>query len=279
MQRLVGRLRKKVRDKVTEKVVHLNRYSHFTELMRDPAIEGELERFQSHLDGTLQTLLTLRPAGRPAEMLFFFFHGMDGDAGDGVVVREVVKDFRARVVCLGGRGPSWVSDAFLSDAEQMIRTVSGGESGYYLAGISMGATQAIALAALLPPELLGPLQGVLAVMPGADLPAIAQSSAHARVRETLKASVAGDPAKLLERSPHRLLDRYPKNVPFSIYYNAQDTLLLTSPLEAFLAGLRARGIRVASFRAPGGHTLTGRTFNYRKMILALETSGEKVGAL
>ena len=278
MQRLVGRLSKKVQAKVIEKVVHLNRYHHFTELMRDPAIEGELARFKSHADGSMQTLFTLRPAGRAAENLFFFFHGMDGDAGDGVVVRDVVKEFNARVVCLGGRGPSWVSDAFLADAEQMIRTVSAGAT-FHLLGISMGATQVLALAALLPQDLLRRLQGAVAVMPGAELGAIAKSSAHARVRETLKACVDGDMAKLLARSPHRLMDRYPQTVPFSIYYNEQDTLLLNDFLEDFIGKLRARGIRVHSFRAPGGHTLTGQTFEYCKMILALGSDGGEQGSL
>ncbi len=279
MQRLVSRLRKKVQAKVIEKVVHLNRYHHFTELMRDPAIEGELARFKSHADGTMQTLLTLRPAGRPEENLFFFFHGMDGDAGDGVVAREVVKDFNARLLCLGGRGPSWVSEAFISDAEQVIRTATSGHSAYYLFGISMGATQVLSLAGLLAPELLKGLQGVIAVMPGSDLKAVAQASAHERVRETLCASVGGDLSKLLARSPDRLADRYPKNVPFSIYYNEEDTLLLNEPLEAFIGALRARGLRVASFRAPGGHTLTGQNFDYRRMILALGSNEELSGAL
>src|SRR5437764_11333778 len=134
----------------TQNVIHLNRYYHFTELMRDPAIEGRLLRYQSDFDGTMQSLLILRPVAHESDKLFFFFHGMDGDSGDGVVVRDLVSRLNATVVAMGGRGPAWISTAFLLDAEQVIKSYARDFPDYYLIGVSMGGTQAIALAGLFP---------------------------------------------------------------------------------------------------------------------------------
>src|SRR5207248_545947 len=41
--------------------VHLNRYLHFTALMRDPRVEVALRRYTSRFDGSTQSILTLRP--------------------------------------------------------------------------------------------------------------------------------------------------------------------------------------------------------------------------
>ncbi len=153
--------------------IHLNRYYHFTELMRDPAIECELVRYKSGYDQSEQAMFIMRPVERKSERLFFFFHGMDGDCGDAVVVRELVKRLNATVISVGGRGPSWVSDAFIADAEQVIRSRQKDFAGYYLMGISMGGTQALTLAGVLPADLRASVLGVIALIPGANLPAIA----------------------------------------------------------------------------------------------------------
>src|SRR5947207_1536879 len=117
-------------------VVHLNRYYHFTELMRDHEIAGRLLRYQSQHDQLDQSLFILQPAQRTAEQLFFFFHGMDGDCGDVVVVRDLVKRMHATVIAPGGRGPAWLSTAFIADAAQVIREHAGAD--FYLIGVSMG---------------------------------------------------------------------------------------------------------------------------------------------
>src|SRR5262249_11115023 len=127
--------------------VHLNRYHHFAGVMRDPAVECVVCRYTSEFDQTRQSVLVLRPVDRLRGDLFIFFHGMDGDCGDGVVMRELVSSLGGTVVAPGGRGPAWVSDAFLADAAQLIREYACDSERFYFVGISMGGTQALALAA------------------------------------------------------------------------------------------------------------------------------------
>jgi pimeloyl-ACP methyl ester carboxylesterase len=258
-------------------VVHLNRYYHFTELMRDPTIEGQLLRYQSDYDGAAQTILILQPADSETHELFFFFHGMDGDRGDGVVLRELVKRLKAKVVCLGGRGPAWVSDAFLSDAEQVIRTYARDVKMFHLAGVSMGATQALALAGLLPNELRQMIAGVLALIPGVNLPAIVARSAHDRVKNTLHDSAKGNLDQLQQRSPVSVMAGYPEHLPFVIFHNRDDTLLLAGELRDFVEQLRRRGHKVASFSDGGDHNFTYSNFDFARAMQSLghnETENE-----
>ena len=249
--------------------VHLNRYFHFTRLMRDPAVEAELVRYESNYDHTEQTLLIMRPRAYPSEHLFFFLHGMDGDSGDGVVIRDLVASVHATVVSLGGRGPSWVSDAFLADSEQVITEYSKGGQGYYLIGISMGGTQALSLAGLLPDDLRHSLLGLIALIPGADLPAIAKRSTNDRVRDTLLASVSANLAQLRERSPHQLLDAYRPGLPLVILYNDADTLLLTDELMDFVASLHDNGHPVSTFVEPGEHAFLYSHLDYETVFETL----------
>jgi len=254
-------------------VIHLNRYYHFTELMRDPAIECLLSRYVSNYDQTLQSALILRTTGKEIERLFFFFHGMDGDCGDGVVVREIVKELNAMVVCMGGRGSSWGSDAFLADAEQIISKYSKGFQGYYMIGISMGGTQVLALAGLLPKELRQSILGVIALIPGSDLPSIALKSSNERVRQTIIASVNGNMSELKQRSPSQLISHYKKNLPFVIFYNENDTLLLSERLEEFIVALHKKH-PVSIFTTQGEHNFTYKYFDYGKLFKQL---GKTIG--
>src|SRR5688572_11748822 len=208
-------------------VVHLNRYYHFTELMRDPNVEGRLVRYRSDYDRSIQSVLVLQPTASKPEQLFFFFHGMDGDCGDGVVVRDIVKRLNAKVIAMGGRGPAWVSNAFLADAEQVIRDYTIDFPDYYLIGVSMGGTQVLALAGLLPQDLRKSVLGVIALIPGANLEAMATRSSNARVRNTVLASVGGDLSVLKQRSPMKVLKQYRPELPLVIFHNLADTLLLT----------------------------------------------------
>lgn len=254
-----------------EKVVHLNRYYHLTELMRDPAIEGQLRRYQSAHDETVQTVLILQPAGQKSDKLFFFFHGMDGDCGDGVVVRDIVTRLKATVVTMGGRGPAWISTPFLADATQVIRKHAGGFQNYYLIGVSMGGTQALALAGLLPNELRQSVAGVIALIPGVNLPALLNGSSNERVRTTVRDSVNGDVSQLKQRSPIQVLSHYKAGLPFVIFHNQQDTLLLTDELEEFITRLRGNGHPVTTFSVPGDHSFTYKNFDFREAIEKLGT--------
>ena len=253
----------------SEKVVHLNRFYHFTELMRDPGIEGRLLRYRSAHDGTSQSLFILQPAGQKSDKLFFFFHGMDGDCGDGVVVRNLVKWSNATVITMGGRGPAWISAAFLADAEQVISDHQGDFQSFYLIGVSMGGTQALALAGLLPEKLRQSVHGVVALIPGVNLPAIAAQSSHERVRASVRDSVAGDASQLQQRSPRQLIDQYSPRLPFVIFYNQADTLLLTNELEEFVRDLRSNGHPVSTFSAPGDHSFTYKNFDFREVVSRL----------
>jgi len=249
-----------------EKVVHLNRYYHFTELMRDPAIEGRLVRYDSAHDGTSQTVFILQPAGRKSDKLFFFFHGMDGDCGDAVVVRNLVKWLNATVISMGGRGPAWISTAFLADAEQVIGDHMGDFQNYYLIGVSMGGTQALALAGLLPEKLRQSVLGVVVLIPGVNLPAMVARSSNERVKTTVRNSVDGDMLQLQQRSPTQIINQYRRQLPFVIFYNQADTLLLTDELEKFVHDLRSNGHPVSTFSAPGDHNFTYENFDFQEVI-------------
>lgn len=264
-------------NQASPNVVHLNRYHHFTELMRDPTIEGRLLRYQSAYDGTVQTNFVLEPADGKSDKLFFFFHGMDGDSGDVVVVRDLVKRLNATVISMGGRGPAWVSDPFLADAEQIISTYSRDFEGYYLIGISMGGTQALSLAGLLSDDLRRSMSGVFALIPGVNLPAILAGSSNDRVRSTLRESVKGDVSILRQRSPMEVMAKYKPELPFVIFYNREDELLLTTEVEAFIAKVRSRGHKVATFCAPGDHDFTHEDFDYREAFGRLGTDTAEDG--
>jgi dienelactone hydrolase len=267
---LIGRYRRhRVSPPPQTEAIHLNRYYHFTELMRDPAIECELTRYKSNYDQSVQSMFIMRPVARKSERLFFFFHGMDGDCGDAVVVRELVKRLNATVISVGGRGPAWVSDAFIADAEQVIRTRQKDFPAYYLMGISMGGTQALSLAGLMPEDLSRSMQGVIALIPGSNLQAIAATSSNEDVRRTLQASVGGNTALLAQRSPLQLLDHYKPDLPFAIFYDQQDTLLLTSELEKFIAALRSNHHPVTTFATSGNHSFYFSDFDYEEVMQSL----------
>lgn len=236
-------------------------------------IEGQLVRYRSDFDGSVQTTLILLPANSEPRKLFFFFHGMDGDSGDGVVVRELVKKLNAKVICMGGRGPAWVSDAFLKDADQVIRTHLAADQEFYLIGISMGGTQVLALAGVLTEDLRRAIAGVVAIIPGVDLPAIVAGSSNERVKKTLRDSVNGDLSALENVSPSKVMAGYKPGLSFVIFHNKADTLLLSRELPSFIAKLRAQGHKIATFSAPGDHNFTYENFDYQK---ALESLGSDV---
>ncbi len=267
---LIGRYRRHVVSPPPQtEAIHLNRYYHFTELMRDPAIEVELTRYKSNYDQSEQSMFIMQPAGRKSERLFFFFHGMDGDCGDGVVVHDLVKRLNATVISVGGRGPAWVSDAFIADAEQVIRARQKDFNGYYLIGISMGGTQALTLAGLLPEDLRTSVQGVIALIPGSNLVAISTNSSSEDVKRTLRASVGGNTVLLEQRSPLQLLNHYKPDLPFAIFYDQQDTLLLTSELEKFVAALRSNHHPVTTFATSGNHSFSFSDFDYEEVVQSL----------
>jgi len=245
--------------------IHLNRYYHFTELMRNPFIEVHLSRYRSMFDSTSQSVLILEPYGKKAERLFFFFHGMSGDCGDGVIMGDLVKGTNAKVICVGGRGPSWVSDAFVSDVIQVINENSKNYKGYYLIGVSMGGTQALSLAGLLPEKLRNSILGIIALIPGSDLLAIAKDSSDQGVKNTIIASVGGDVSRLKQRSPHSLISKYKKDLPFIIFYNENDSILLSKSLEIFINELRITH-HVSTFSAPGEHNFTYKNIDYKKLF-------------
>ena len=256
-------------------VVHLNRYYHFTELMRDPNVEGRLARYRSDYDSSIQSLLVLQPTASKPQQLFFFFHGMDGDCGDGVVVRDIIKRSNAKVIAIGGRGPAWVSDAFLADAEQVIRNYATDFPDYYLIGVSMGGTQVLALAGLLSEDLRRAIAGVVAIIPGVNLPAIAANSLHERVKNTLRDSVKGDLVALESRSPTKVMTGYTPGLPFVVFHNQADTLLLSDELRPFITQLRENGHPVTTFSAPGGHNFTYKNFDYEAALKRLGSDGDE----
>jgi dienelactone hydrolase len=250
--------------------VHLNRYQHFTSVMRDPAIECVVSRYRSSFDQSRQSLLVMRPVVRSQGDLFIFFHGMDGDCGDGVVMRQLVSRLGGTVVALGGRGPAWVSDAFLFDAAQVVHEHAADSERVYFVGISMGGTQALTLAAELGGMRGLNLAGVISFIPGADLVDSANCSVNGRVRATLCASVAGDLRKLQERSPIALVSKYRPGLPFVIAYNEADTILNAARTTDFVKLLRGRGLPSVAYAIPGDHSFVteqlDERIDYRRVL-------------
>jgi hypothetical protein len=242
----------------------LQRHFHFTALMRDPEVSAQLIRYESEYDHSMQAALIIEPFAKKPQHLFFFFHGMDGDSGDGVVVLDLVKKLNAKVISPGGRGPAWLSDAFLADTKQIIAKYSEGFSGYYIIGISMGGTQVLALPGLLPKKICENMLGVIALIPGSDLVAIATKSSNHRVRNYLAASVNRSLTKLEKRSPVRLIEQYKDSLPFVILYDDKDTLLLTGELERFIAILDKKH-PVSIFTDKGEHGFNYKYLDYKKV--------------
>lgn len=256
-----------------KKVVHLNRYHHFTELMKDPSVEVSLSRYISEYDGTRQSVMLLYPSTGKADKLFFFFHGMDGDVGDSVILRGLVKKLNAKVISMGGRGASWISDQFISDAKQITHKYGKGYKKYFFLGVSMGGTQALALPAFLPAKSRKKLAGVISLIPGVDLVSIAKRSSNARVKRTLLSSTRGGADKLGRRSPCRLINKYTKGMPFVIFYNTGDTILLSKPTEELIRKLRDTN-PVSVFRVSGEHDFTYNGFDYKKIFQELGKRSE-----
>ncbi|HEY6805808.1 MAG TPA: hypothetical protein VI306_19670 [Pyrinomonadaceae bacterium] len=251
--------------------IHLNRYFHFTELMRDPAIECALKRYRSDFDGTMQSMFVMTPSHGKTEIIFFFFHGMDGDCGDAVILRELVKQQNATVIAFGGRGPAWLADSFIADVKQML---SQHTEEFYLIGVSMGGTQALSLAALLPQELKEKIRGVVALIPGSNLEAIANNSTHYRVRNTVIASNSDHKSK----SPINLVREYRTQLPFVIFYNEDDTLLRSDELKVFINELRKNGHPVATFTEPGNHNFTFADFDFGELMQRMGSDISIAGA-
>lgn len=258
------------------KVVHLNRYFHFTELMRDASVEAQILRYRSEYDNTYQSLFVMKPVRREPEKLFFFFHGMDGDCGDALVIREAVKCLNAKVICIGGRGPSWVSDAFLADSQQVISRHIRKFNAFYLIGISMGGTQALSVAGLLPKNLRQRLSGVIAIIPGTNLIKIEYKSSNPMVKSTLLESANKDLKKLKSRSPMKLIDKYSRKLPFIVFYNEKDTILLAEETIKFIESLQKKAHPVSIFTAPGEHNFTYTKIDYKKLFESMgNNSAEK----
>lgn len=249
--------------------VHLNRHRHVTSSRGSPEVEVELLHSPSQFDGSMQSVLILRPAGKTAKRLFFFFHRMSGDSSDAANVQDLVKKLDGMVVAPAGRGPSWISDAFLADAQQLIRKYAAPFPGYYLIGISMGGTQALALAGLLPEDLRESLLGVLAIIPGSDLARIAEGSSKESVRAALLASVEGQHDRLKARSPNQLISRYPPGLPFAIFHQTNDTVLDAPTMKHFIGHLRSLGHPASVFETPGEHFFAYEDFGYEEFFNSL----------
>jgi len=231
---------------------HLNRCRFFGLVMSDKRIKGKLETYTSKYDGSIQKTLVLEPADVKPERLFFFYHGMSGDCGDAVVAMDLVKGLNGKVVALCGRGKAWLSKAFISDAIQVINRYSNGFNKFYITGISMGGTQALAMAGLLPDDRISHLGGVLAFIPGVNLPNIALHSSNQTVRESLRNSVKGNLDLLYKFSPYRLMKNYPKGLGFVILLNNKDTILPVQDLRDFISKL-TRTNPVVIYEASGDH--------------------------
>ena len=244
--------------------------------MRDARITARLVRLKSRFDGRVLTVLRLDP--RSGEGLrCYFFHGMDGDAGDGVILRDLPARAGVSLVCPGGRGPAWLSSGFIRDAEQVIRSTAGPRAPFYLSGVSMGATQALSLAGLLPPDLRSRCAGILALIPGGDLVAAEKNSSAPRVRQTLLDSVAGRREILSRRSPVEALKGYRAKLPILLIYNLHDTVLPAAGLQEYAALARRAGHPVTAIPLPGDHGFYETAADYAALFGAMRR-GERLPA-
>ncbi len=86
------------------------------------------------------------------------------------------------------------------------------------------------------------------------------------MRRTLQASVGGNAQLLEQRSPLQLLNQYKPDLPFAIFYDQQDTLLLTPELEKFVAALRSNRHPVTTFATSGDHGFSFSDFDYQEIV-------------
>lgn len=244
----------------TPKPVHLNRYFHFTRAMREADTLISVENWRSRFDGSVNRLFRMKPANARVSEIVIFFHGMDGDCGDAVVLRDLVVAGGVEVICVGGRGPAWVSDAVIADAAQLAHEALKRGLPVSLMGVSMGATQALAVAALLPKKLSRRIQGVLALIPGADLVELARSSSHPRVRGTVRKSAPR--TALIRKSPLRLAERYPAGMRFAFFRRAGDRVLPEKGTRELIKELIRRGHPVVHWSEPGDHEFIHADFDF-----------------
>ena len=96
----------------------------------------------------------------------------------------------------------------------------------------------------------------------------------------MRNSVDGDVSRLQQRSPTHVMNQYQPRLPFVIFHNHADTLLLTDELEKFVNDLRSNGHPVSTFSAPGDHNFTYENFDFREVIGSLgRNSTENVAPL
>lgn len=252
--------------------VHLNRYHHWTQLLREPGLKFRTEILTA-TDGAKLPLLTIEPASAAPTRTLLFYHGMDGDCGDAAILWKYALYAGLRVLCYGGRGPSWVADTLLADTMLVLDRSCGVAENVELGGVSMGATQALYLAAALPPEWQERMTTAIALIPCTDLPDAAARSSVQEVRTSLLRSVGGNPEMLRRRSPHALLEKLPAGAKYFILANIADNILPADPTLRFAEALRRRAA-VALGRANGEHDFTYADFDFARLDRMLGTNDE-----
>ena len=104
------------------------------------------------------------------------------------------------------------------------------------------------------------------------------SSSNERVVTTVRNSADGDVSRLQQRSPTQIVNQYKQRLPFVIFYNQADTLLLTDELEKFVSDLRSHGHPVSTFSVPGDHDFTYQNFDFCEVVGRLGRDSVEHGA-
>jgi hypothetical protein len=74
------------------------------------------------------------------------------------------------------------------------------------------------------------------------------------------------------------MNQYRERLPFVIFHNQADTLLLSDELEQFVSDLRSNGHPVSTFFAPGDHNFIYENFDFREAIGRLGRDSIESGA-
>jgi len=229
--------------------------------------------FRSAFDGSEQKYLLVPPMkeSSAAPPLVLYLHSLGNDPYEylrlrtGTAYAENLAVYLSRKGVLAVapvyRGDSWGNDAAVADITQVIREVQAkyGHGPVYLAGLSMGATAAVAYAVLAPDDI--PVRGIVTALGTGDLQSLWEEGG---LRGSIAKALGGSPLEIPNayrmRSALRRPERLGSDVAVAILSAASDTVIPPHHQEALRDTLRAQGTPVLFLRSEGGHSPNGLHF-------------------
>ncbi len=229
--------------------------------------------FRSGFDGTEQTYLLVPPqkASVTAPPLVVYLHSLGNSPSEYVQLRTgsayaenlAVYLNRRGVLAVAPtyRGDSWANDAAVADVTQIIREAQSayGRGPVILAGLSMGATAAVAYALLAPDDIA--VHGIVTALGTGDLEALWDEGG---LRGSIAQALGGTPLEIPQayeaRSALNHAGLIGPDVAVAILSAQSDTVIPPHHQEALRNALEAQGTPVLYLSSEGGHSADGLHF-------------------